>query len=113
MERLLRHLSGYYLARNLKYKHSRYATEQCEKWLRETKGVAEKVLDIMKLFLWELLLANWGVVGNSESDIAIKGILYSVPQSLYLRSHVVGLVIIRDILSKWLYSEKIQPGEGA
>jgi hypothetical protein len=68
-----RNLTGYYLARNLKYKLSRYATAQCERWLQEARGIAEKYnVDIMKLFLWEGLLANWGVVGNSESDIAIE-----------------------------------------
>ncbi len=68
-----RNLTGYYLARNLKYKRSTYATAQCEKWLRETREIAEAYnVDIMKLFLWEGLLANWGVVGNSESDIAIE-----------------------------------------
>lgn len=68
-----RNLTGYYLARNLKYKLSRYATAQCERWLREARGIAETYnVDIMKLFLWEGLLANWGVVGNSESDIAIE-----------------------------------------
>lgn len=66
-------LDGYYLARCLKYKHSSYATAQCEKWLREVRGIAEACnVDIMQLFLWEGLLANWGAVGNSESDIAIE-----------------------------------------
>jgi hypothetical protein len=66
-------LNGFYLARNLKYKHSRYATTQCTKWLAEARGVAEAYnIDIMKLFLWEGLLGNWGSVGNSESDIAIE-----------------------------------------
>jgi hypothetical protein len=66
-------LDGYYLARCLKYRRSRYATAQCEKWLEEARGVAEEYnVDIMKLFLWEGLLGNWGVVGNSESDIAIE-----------------------------------------
>lgn len=68
-----RNVSGYYLARSLKYKRSMYATAQCERWLMKTKGVAEeKNVDIMKLLLWEGLLGNWGVVGNSESDIAIE-----------------------------------------
>lgn len=66
-------LDGYYLARCLKYKNSKYATAQCEKWLRETKDVAQSCnVDIMRLLLWECLLGNWGVVGNSESDIAIE-----------------------------------------
>jgi len=68
-------LTGYDLARHLKYKRSKYATEQCEKWLREAKSVSDEYnVDIMKLFLWEGLLATWGVVGNSESDIAIEEI---------------------------------------
>lgn len=66
-------LSGYYLAYCLKYKRSRYATAQCEKWLREVREVAEECnVDIMRLLLWEMLLGNWGAVGNSESDIAIE-----------------------------------------
>ena len=70
---LPRNLTGYYLARNLKYKRSMYATTQCEKWLREARGIAEAYnVDIMQLFLWEGLLGTWGVVGNSESDIAIE-----------------------------------------
>jgi hypothetical protein len=66
-------LDGYYLARSLKYRRSMYATTQCERWLREAKGIAETYnLDIMKLFNWENLLPNWGAVGNAESDIAIE-----------------------------------------
>ena len=66
-------LDGYYLARCLKYKHSSYATAQCEKWLQEVRELAKECnVDIMQLFLWEGLLANWGAVGNSESDIAIE-----------------------------------------
>jgi len=68
-----RNLTGYYLARNLKYRRSSYATRQCERWLQEARGITEACkVDIMKLFLWEGLLGNWGVVGNSESDIAIE-----------------------------------------
>jgi hypothetical protein len=66
-------LTGYYLARSLKYKDSKYATSQCEQWLKEAQIAAEKYnVDVMKMFLWEVLLGNWGVVGNSESDIAIE-----------------------------------------
>jgi hypothetical protein len=68
-----RDIDGYYLAHCLKYKRSMYATAQCEKWLRETKEIAEVYnVHIMRLLLWECLLGNWGVVGNSESDIAIE-----------------------------------------
>ena len=68
-----RDLDGYYLAHCLGYRNSSYATAQCEKWLREARRSAELCnVDIMSLFLWEVLLGNWGVVGNSESDIAIE-----------------------------------------
>ena len=68
-----RNLTGYYLARCLKYKRSRYATIQCEKWLLETQPFTQAYnVDIMRLLLWECLLGTWGVVGNSESDIAIE-----------------------------------------
>jgi hypothetical protein len=66
-------LDGYYLAWCLKYRKSKYAAKQCEKWLQETLNFADQYnIDIMKLFLWEVLLGNWGAVGNSESDIAIE-----------------------------------------
>ena len=66
-------LTGYYLAQKLKYRNSRYATAQCERWLSEVRDVANTCnVNVMKLFLWEGLLGNWGAVGNSESDIAIE-----------------------------------------
>lgn len=66
-------VDGYYLARCMKFRSSAYATAQCEMWLRDARGVADKYnVDLMKLLLWELLLGNWGAVGNSESDIAIE-----------------------------------------
>ena len=66
-------LNAYYLAYALRYKSSPYATRACERWLREVSPVAEQHgLDMMTLLLWELLLGNWGAVGNSESDIAIE-----------------------------------------
>jgi len=68
-----RNLDGYYLARCLNYKRSKYATAQCEKWLQEVQGSAKKFnVDIMKLLLWEMLLGKWGANANSESDIAIE-----------------------------------------
>lgn len=81
-------LDGYYLARSLKYRTSYYATAQCEKWLREARGIAKTYdIDIMKLFLWEELIGNWGVIGNSESDIAIEEF---DPYS----SHYIGEILI-------------------
>lgn len=68
-----KNFNGYYLAWCLKYKKSKYAVNQCEKWLQETLNIAKQSnVDIMALFLWEVLLGNWGAVGNSESDIAIE-----------------------------------------
>lgn len=68
-----RKLTGYYLAHKLKYRSSQYATVQCERWLQEVLEITKNYnVDIMKLFLWEVLLGNWGAVGNSESDIAIE-----------------------------------------
>ena len=83
-----RDLDGYHLARSLKYKSSYYATAQCENWLREARGIAKTYdIDIMKLFLWEELIGNWGVIGNSESDIAIEEF---DPYS----SHYIGEILI-------------------
>jgi hypothetical protein len=66
-------LDGYFLARSLKYKNSVYAVAQCQQWLDRTRPFAQKFgVNIMTLLLWEQLLGNWGVVGNSESDIAIE-----------------------------------------
>lgn len=66
-------LTGYYLAHCLRYRQSEYATKRCELWLREVEHITkENNVDIMQLFLWEMLLGNWGSVGNSESDIAIE-----------------------------------------
>lgn len=66
-------IDGYYLAYKLKYRKSQYVTTQCALWLREVRELASECrVDLMKLFLWEVLLGNWGAVGNSESDIAIE-----------------------------------------
>lgn len=66
-------VDGYYLAHKLKFLKSKYATAQCAKWLAGARAIAESNnVDLMKLFLWEMLLGNWGAVGNSESDIAIE-----------------------------------------
>ena len=66
-------LSAYYLAYTLRFKKSRFAIRECERWLEEIRPTARKYnLDIMTLLLWEQLLGNWGAVGNSESDMAIE-----------------------------------------
>jgi len=68
-----KNLDGFYLARLLKIKDSPYAVEQCQKWLEAARPYARKCkVNILTLLLWEQLLGNWGVVGNSESDIAIE-----------------------------------------
>lgn len=68
-----RKLTGYFLARALKYKDSLFAIKECQKWLNEAEPISEFYnVDIMTLLLWEQLLGNWGVVADSESDIAIE-----------------------------------------
>jgi len=66
-------LTPYYLAYMLRYRRSPYAVRECELWLSRSKSVAHEYgLNIMTLFWWEVLIGNWGSVGNSESDIAIE-----------------------------------------
>jgi hypothetical protein len=66
-------LTPYYLSYMLKYRKSRYSVRECETWLEDAMPVARKFnLNIMTLFWWEVLIGNWGAVGNSESDIAIE-----------------------------------------
>ena len=68
-----KNLDAYYLAYMLKHRKSSYAVKECAAWLAEAKPVASKYnLNIMTLFWWEVLIGNWGAVGNSESDIAIE-----------------------------------------
>lgn len=86
-------LDGYYLAWCLKYKKSKYAVEQCDKWLKETLLLSKAYnVDIMQLFLWEYLLGNWGAVGNSESDIAIEE--FDPYDSHYI--YEIMLAVIKD-----------------
>jgi len=68
-----KNLTPYYLAYMLKYKKSSFAVRECEKWLSGAEPIAKKFgLNIMTMFWWEVLIGNWGSVGNSESDIAIE-----------------------------------------
>ena len=83
-------LSAYYLAYVLRYKRSRYATQQCQQWLEEVLPTAKQFhLNIVTLLLWEQLLGNWGVVGNSESDIAIEE--FDPYDSHYLYETLLGV----------------------
>jgi hypothetical protein len=66
-------VTPYYLAYMLRYRSSRYAVKECQRWLEATQQVAHSYkLNIMTLFWWEVLIGNWGAVGNSESDVAIE-----------------------------------------
>jgi hypothetical protein len=66
-------LTPYYLAYMLHYRRSEYAIRECETWLTAMRPIARKHgLNIMTMFWWEILIGNWGCVGNSESDIAIE-----------------------------------------
>jgi hypothetical protein len=68
-----KNLTPYYLAYMLHYRRSTYAVRECESWLEGIKSIARRYgLNIMTLFWWEVLIGNWGSVGNSESDIAIE-----------------------------------------
>ena len=68
-----KNLNPYYLAYMLRYRRSPYAVRECASWLASAKPVARRYgLNIMTLFWWEVLIGNWGSVGNSESDIAIE-----------------------------------------
>jgi len=68
-----KNLDAYYLAYMLKHRRSSYAVKECATWLAAAKPVAVQYnLNIMTLFWWEVLIGNWGSVGNSESDIAIE-----------------------------------------
>ena len=68
-----KNLDGYYLARCLKYKRSRYAVAQCEKWLDEVRETVDNNnVDILKLLFWEIVLGNWCALARSEADISIE-----------------------------------------
>ena len=85
-----RQIDGFYLARSLKFKHSRYAVDQCQQWLDATLPAARQHgVNTMTLLLWEQLLGNWGVVGNSESDIAIEE--FDPFNSHYLYENLLGV----------------------
>jgi hypothetical protein len=52
---------------------SRYELKQAEKILSELLPVGRLYgLNVLTLLYWEHALGNWGVTGNSESDIAIE-----------------------------------------
>jgi len=66
-------VTPYYLSYMLHHRKSPFAVNECEKWLLASKDIAHQYgLNIMTLFWWEILIGNWGSVGNSESDIAIE-----------------------------------------
>lgn len=68
-----KNLTPYYLSYMLRYRRSSFAVRECESWLAEARYVARRFgLNLMTLFWWEVLIGNWGAVGNSESDIAIE-----------------------------------------
>jgi hypothetical protein len=67
-------VTPYRLAYKLGYADGcRYVVRQCENILDELTPVAKKYeLNLFTLLYWEQMLGNWGVVGNTESDIAIE-----------------------------------------
>jgi hypothetical protein len=100
-----RKINGYFLARALKYKNSLYAVEKLQRWLDEAKHFSDLYnVDIMTLLLWEQLLGNWGVVADSESDIAIEH--FDPFNSHYL--YEILLSVDKKIASKKLFREIIK-----
>jgi hypothetical protein len=66
-------LTPYYLAYMLRYRRSPFAVKECKRWLDAARPIAaQHGLNIMTMFWWEMLIGNWGAVGNTESDIAIE-----------------------------------------
>jgi hypothetical protein len=61
------------MAYALGYKDSEYVVRVCDKILPEMLSVGKRFnVNVMTLLYWEQMMGNWGVTGNSESDIAIE-----------------------------------------
>jgi len=68
-----KNLNGYRLAYKIGHKDDRYAIQECEQILAEMIPSYRKFgINVLTGFYWEQMLGNWGVTGNSESDIAIE-----------------------------------------
>lgn len=67
-------LNSYRIAYKLGYPEGcRYVIKKCQQMLKEMMPVANTYgINLLTLIYWEQMLGNWGVVGNSESDIAIE-----------------------------------------
>jgi hypothetical protein len=70
-----KYLSTYRIIHKMKQLECRYAIRQGEKILHELLPVSRAYnLNVLTLLYWEHWLGNWGVTGNSESDIAVDEI---------------------------------------
>jgi len=68
-------LDGYLMAYKLGHKDSCYAVRKGKQILEELLPVSKASgMNILTLLYWEHTLGDWGVTGNSESDIAIEEI---------------------------------------
>lgn len=68
-------LNGFRLFYRLGYRSGRYVARIAEEIRAELSPVCRSSgINPMTLFYWEHTLGNWGVTGNSESDIAIEEI---------------------------------------
>ena len=57
----------------LGHKDEPYAIQECEQIIDEMIPAYKKYeINVMTGVYWEHMLGNWGVTGNSESDIAIE-----------------------------------------
>jgi len=68
-------VDSYRIAYKMGFKNNVYALKQSEKIRDELLSVGRKFnVNVLTLLYWEHWLGNWGVTGNSESDIAIEEI---------------------------------------
>jgi hypothetical protein len=109
-------LTPYYLAYMLRHRKSSYAVKECEKWLNDSSPIAQKYgLNAMTLFWWEILIGNWGSVGNSESDIAIEEfdpyashLLYEMFLSVDKKYRTFKDNVLFDELIKFMWPELLE-----
>jgi len=68
-----RKLTSYLLAYKLGYTGGRWVMKECQRILEELVPAGRQSgVNPLTLLYWEHMMGNWGVVGNSESDIAIE-----------------------------------------
>jgi hypothetical protein len=92
-------VDGYFLSRYMKYRNSRYAIEQCDKWLNEVWDSAQSNnVDILKLLFWEVVIGNWCALAHSEADICIDQ--FDIYDSHHILEIMLSVGFIGDDLFK-------------